>query len=74
ENELYDIFLANSYLLNNEFDKAEELLKINFNKRYYSFKKWLLNKFYNSYTSGKVFDNYKNTQMKNIQIYLMLRH
>ncbi|ELY5602356.1 hypothetical protein SNK25_001820, partial [Campylobacter coli] len=59
ENELYDIFLANSYLLNNEFDKAEELLKINFNKRYYSFKKWLLNKFYNSYTSGKVFDNYK---------------
>ncbi|EAK5626165.1 hypothetical protein DEJ57_02005 [Campylobacter coli] len=59
ENELYDIFLVNSYLLNNEFDKAEELLKMNFNKRYDSFKKWLLNKFYNSYTSGRVFDNYK---------------
>ncbi|EDO7430011.1 hypothetical protein Q9X50_000122 [Campylobacter jejuni] len=59
ENELYDIFLVNSYLLNSEFDKAEELLKMNFNKRYDSFKKWLLNKFYNSYTSGKVFGNYK---------------
>ncbi|HEG2604698.1 TPA: hypothetical protein SCV11_000502 [Campylobacter jejuni] len=60
ENEFYDILLINSYLLNKNFEEVEKLLEFNFTTRYDNFKKCLLNKFYGVYTSGVVFDNYKN--------------